>query len=80
MPPNPHKSTQLPNILMIPNLPATTQTPPTNPKRTQKIKNQNKTETTTTIKIRMILLLSSNGLASGFYKSSTKRKQKKQEN
>jgi hypothetical protein len=61
---------------MIPNLPATTETPPTNPKKTKKIKNQNKTETTTTTKIRMILLLSSNGLASGFYKAPGKENKK----
>jgi hypothetical protein len=70
MPPNLHNSTQLPNILMIPNLPETTQ--PTQKLTKNKIKNNKtkiKTETTitttttTTIKIRMILLLSSNGLA-----------------
>jgi hypothetical protein len=71
MPPNLHNSTQLPNILMIPNLPETTQ--PTQKLKKNKITN-NKTKiktkttettitTTTTIKIRMILLLSSNGLA-----------------
>jgi len=70
MPPNLHNSTQLPNILMIPNLPETTQ--PTQKLKKNKITNNKtkiKTETTitttttTTIKIRMILLLSSNGLA-----------------
>lgn len=70
MPPNPHNSTQLPNILMIPNLPATTHTTPKNPNKKTNNKSKIKTKTTettitttTTIKIRMILLMSSNGLA-----------------